>query len=557
MLSAFKYKQQDSTSCNFGRAKVISICETCTVALFFFAMLLTIILIAASDSIDYFARSQYALPHICLALLGAALFLVMAFLVFRLEKVNKKIDSYSVVLVVVVQLILCCVQIVSAHEVCFIGSWDSGGLFTAAWNMTHDWTGLPDAPLGWNEYFTPEWLDQYSSMYPNNRFLLGLLCGLLSLCSAIGFSNPSTCIFLLCVLNSLIILLSGLMLFMFLHKEYNAVSALIGWMFYFVLIGMSSWFLVPYSDSLALFFPIFILWLSPQLFSKRKANCYVALFCILLVSTIGYCIKPQSVFILFAVVLVLGLSWARRMIPQQSTMKSLIFRIVTATAVAICGIGTGLLLKEVVVSPVESELSIDVNAAFSPAHFFMMGLNDVSDGGFYADDVVFSESFSTNDERNKADIDRALSRVDDYGLLGTAMHLVKKQLVNWGDGSFAWGEEGGAAGFYSIIYSNDSTLYSDRVNSDLSGVDSIPYAIYKCIFQIVWIAVIIGMLPVFSGKKSRFFWICVLSIFCLMIFELMFEARSRYLYIYVPIMICLMVDNLYCSRFDSRITLAD
>lgn len=548
MLSVAKHKPLDSTNRNYSAAKFISFCKACVAALFLTIMLSTVVLVAASDSVDYFSRHQFILPHVCLAILGIALLLAISYFAVRFDELNNIVDKYCGLLVFLAQFSLFCIQVISAYEACFIGSWDSGGLFTAAWNITHDWSGLPGAPSGWNDYFTLEWLEQYSSMYPNNHFLLGLFCGLLSFCSAAGISDPSICILLLCVLNSAIVLISAQLLFLFLREQYGSVCAVIGWLLYFILIGMSAWFLVPYSDSLALLFPTLVLWLSSRLYSRRKPIRYAALFSIFLVSTIGYCLKPQCVFMLFAVLVVVGMSWIRRLISMSPAMRLFLSRIVATIVISICGIGLGLLAKGAFVGPVESDLNIDTNASFSPAHFLMMGLNDVSDGGFYADDVWFSESFSTNVERNHADMDRAFSRIREYGVWGMIDHLTKKQLVNWGDGSFAWGEEGGSAGFYSIIYRNESALYSDRIYGDISGVDSIYYAIYKCIIQIAWIAVLVGMLSIRLRNRTPYFWICMISILFLAIFELTFEARARYLYIYVPIMIALLVDNLWSRR---------
>ena len=72
----------------------------------------------------------------------------------------------------------------------------------------------------------------------------------------------------------------------------------------------------------------------------------------------------------------------------------------------------------------------------------MMGLNDVSDGAFYAEDVEYSKSFDTAEERTKANKKVAIERVKNYGIMGLGKHTIKKVLGTYNDGTFGWWNEG-------------------------------------------------------------------------------------------------------------------
>ena len=84
----------------------------------------------------------------------------------------------------------------------------------------------------------------------------------------------------------------------------------------------------------------------------------------------------------------------------------------------------------------------DADKAFGWQHYLMMGLNNSTDGAWSEDDYYFTQTFSTNNERNEANIQEAKRRIKEMGIGGLLQHLCRKQLVNYGDGTFAWNVEG-------------------------------------------------------------------------------------------------------------------
>ena len=167
----------------------------------------------------------------------------------------------------------------------------------------------------------------------------------------------------------------------------------------------------------------------------------------------------------------------------------------------------------------------------------MMGLNPGTNGGFLEDDVTYTYSQPT-DERTQADTEMIRKRLEDYGPAGLLEHLEKKLLSNYGDGTWAWGAEGD---FYKEILENKNQGMSPFLKS-IYYYDGDRYTYFCSYSQMVWILLLSGCFLAFLFRKEdqgRKGFIIMLSLVGLTLFELIFEARARYLYCYVPLYLLL------------------
>ena len=88
-----------------------------------------------------------------------------------------------------------------------------------------------------------------------------------------------------------------------------------------------------------------------------------------------------------------------------------------------------------------SGIILDSSQTFGMSHFLMMGNNEEGGGVYSEDDVIYSKSFATPQERKKANIQRAFERIKDMGTVGYSRFLAKKILTVYNDGTYAWAEK--------------------------------------------------------------------------------------------------------------------
>lgn len=511
--------------------------------LFFLFALSICVALVFYDSTFFFYKRDFAIPFlalfaISLVLLGIAIRLFSGRLNSRASSGAKKVD----ICVYVISAVLLVVHLFVAYQTRFLGSWDNGGLYTAAWNAVHGWSGIPSAPEGWNEYFTKDLFNQYFSNYPNNIFLVSLMMGVMSILKSLGINGFSAPLLVFTCLNSVLYIASGVLLYGILKSRCSQAVSFFGFIAFVVLVGFSPWFLVAYSDSLVIVVPVAICWLVTKMEGQPLSRSCPKMGVIAFIGLVGYFIKPQVIFILAAVFLVYVLPRVASILRSYRVSKCL-----PIIASLLAGVAIALSVKGIAGYTVSDAFEIDEGQSFSATHFFMMGLNDVSNGGFCAEDVFFSQSYSSKAERNAADLSRALERISEKGVDGVALHSLKKQLTLWGDSSFGWNQEGGLAGTYTIMLKNSPSPFTLYLAADLETDGQVVGTPYGVVVQIVWLVIVLSLLSAAKiGRNSRFVAVLMISILCLGAFELCFEARSRYLLAYVPVIIllaCLALDN--------------
>jgi hypothetical protein len=259
-------------------------------------------------------------------------------------------------------------------------------------------------------------------------------------------------------------------------------------------------------------------------------------FAITILSVLGYKLKPQVLIVFIAIFMISAINTLR------TRNKNGIIRKVLAIAV---GFICALVISKMAVSSMKIE--IDDNKTFNIQHFFMMGMNPEDMGIWSENDVNFSGSFDTAETRNAEDMKLALERIKDMGVVGVSKQLVRKTLTNYCNGTFCWAGEG--TFFVKVLEEKSSPisgllrgLYYTRGCADIGKY----YAVWANFEQMLWLTVL--MLSVFSAftQKSSEKNVIMLAIIGLTIFELLFEARARYLYTYVPLYIVLAIYGIDC-----------
>lgn len=430
-------------------------------------------------------------------------------------KVFKFISKNLNIIIGIMFVLLFLAQVVIEKNIYFETSWDAEHIINTAINFAKN--GVFEN----NNYYD---VYPYFSVYPNNLFLAAIFS---VIGKVVANFNIEKLYEVLILIDIILVDLSGIIMLKTIKnitesKLVKLVSAIL----FITLIGFSPWFMVPYSDTYAILFPITVLYNYTVKEKKWYNYLMIGLF-----SYAGYLIKPTAIIVLIAIAIIeiyKALFKIKDMNKNKVKEYSKNLLCLVLGIVIVFGINVG--LKKAINYKVEKDYS------FSLWHYFMMGLSQDTTGCFNSGDVTNSLGMDTYEHRvenNKKVFKERIKELSESKKMGS--FYLKKLLVNYNDGTFAWGREGW---FYKTLKENDSKL-SKALKSFYYNEGS-HFDMFTSIMQTIWLGMIIfititAIFGKFENKKSVIF----LSIIGLTLFTLIFEGRARYLYLYSPYYIIL------------------
>lgn len=512
-------------------------------------LFLGICLFVLQGFIEQFCKKHFTLPNLVVLLIDLVFVAATVFIAIRyrrgIERALDKIVNRGLVLAL--SAVLFFVLLYIAKNVYFLTGWDVDVVINSA-------VSISQGGVASEGYFT---------YYPNNVFLVYLFSFILKVNSAIGVFPENNGIFAIIALQCMLFAATAYLVYSVCYELTKKKSAsLLAFIVFFLLVGLSPWVMIPYSDAMGLIFPILIFRIY-QLSCVAKGRVMpVALWCInALVAFIGFKIKPQLVimFIALIIVEVLRTVFIRR--KNLKVLKKGLINIVACLLVFVIAIAAFSIF-----SATQSAIGLYKEDEIGFPHFLMMGLNRETDGVYLYDDVLFSLSFETKAERDRENIRVAFERIREMGFFGLIDHTVRKSLVNFGDGSFAWGVEGY---FFKEILPEPNGSVAPWLRS-FYYEDGENYRLFEDSMQAIWLAVLMfsGTVALYivrnKGKKGLEASVLTLSLIGLSLFETLFEARARYLLTYAPIFIICAIIGLftlikiinekYCKRSEKNDT---
>jgi len=373
----------------------------------------------------------------------------------------------------------------------------------------------------------------YFSMYQNNLVLVALFGAVARLTTFLGLAEHAYFAILIfqCVINWGTGVLHCMLVRRLSSSDFAAASACL---FYTLLVGISPWASIPYSDSVALFFPTAILAVYALMKRTGSAGLF-RLFLIAFLSYFGYRIKPQAMILLIAIVMVEGF-------------------------VAICGRGlrigrgaaknaaacmTGFLCAVILCNTMAAKVDIEIdrNKSFGLPHFLMMGLNMEEFGAYHQRDVSSSWRAETREARTQMNLRVTAERLSEMGPVGFAQLMIRKTLTNYNDGTFCWGGEGA---FYRELLPETDGFFAPLMRNLFYGPKEVYqgeygqyYGLWRNVVQATWLLVLLLTIAGVLSRQNKAVAVTMLAIIGLTVFEMLFEARARYLYCYVPLYILL------------------
>jgi len=301
-----------------------------------------------------------------------------------------------------------------------------------------------------------------------------------------------------------------------------------------VFITLSSWVTTFYSDSVGLLFPIATLYLYIKILDSESSR-YKVLIALLagILLGVGFLVKPTIIIVAVAIVIVFIMNNAD-IDKRRILLRGFLYSTVVAAFAILSFLGVrGFMLDK---------MKIQINS-LPESHFIMIGLkkacysqnsNLCLYGAYNEADAVKYSKFGSMDEYRSYTYSEIKKILAGYGIGGYLEYLSEKGAWVLGDGTFyAYGE--GAGGNVAM----NSNFYGSSLVKDILHIKGAYYEVIIHTFQIIWFAILILLLlPIYKrAKTSQVMLIIYLSLFGILLFTLIFEGRSRYLYLYVPLFI--------------------
>lgn len=354
--------------------------------------------------------------------------------------------------------------------------------------------------------YTTAGSDAYLTLYKNNVLIVAITAFIKGL-PLIG-ENYLT----LLAINALLVNIAGLITCLVIKELVSRKAGVLSIIITAPLLLLSPWIIIPYSDTFTIIIPILVFYI--YIVTKKWWKYGLIVF----LSILGYFIKPTSIIMLIAILIieVSRYRWKKPSINKDFWLRTLAI---------VNGLLLAFLIKYVSYSYINYHQVENVTPA-SPTHYLAMGQNEETCGQYSqldVDEMKNGPSF---------EIQKFCNRIANRSILKHSEFFIKKLLVNYDDGTFAWGSEGS---FYREVPERNnpisgiitSFIYNDGEHNNW----------FNQLEQSIWLLVLFGCILMAKKHPSREESILELSLIGLFLFVMIFEARARYLFCFAPIFV--------------------
>lgn len=376
----------------------------------------------------------------------------------------------------------------------------------------------------------------YLSLYPNNLPLLAI--DRLGVAVAKAFSLAPDAV--LIPLNGICVAVSLYAVHAVVVRVAGRGSALVAQLVTLVLVGTSPWLAVPYTDFYAMPFAVGAVALAtkalaPGTRSRRIVLWLGALACV----SVAYAIKTTPVVIAIAAVLTVVVAIFDHDVRPGRRAAGI--AACAAASVAFVALGLGLSAAATSVSGLDAA---HIDTSVSPPLLWWVALGS-AEGRSPTGEVTYGsysrQMVNALDHHSQTQMKAYAAGVlaqawTDRGPWGTLAFYGNKAAWNWGDGMFgAWWEGlDGAPGALA-----PATGVTGAVH-ELNGLHGSAYPWRADLTQALWLALLVvagaGLLRAPYRRETL---LLALSVLGIAAFTVVLQGRARYLFAFVPLVVCL------------------
>ncbi len=308
----------------------------------------------------------------------------------------------------------------------------------------------------------------------------------------------------------------------------------------FLLVECSALKMIPYTDAYAVSFSVMAAYfylLSRDSDKESGENLllkgrfaegrrYLFLILALVNAGLGGLIKP-SVYIMIIAVMIMEIMRLR--------VRGWLYLLVDLLLVLALMFGIGK-YKEHMIEYLGLEYNEDISTGWQ--YFLMLGQNETTTGVHNPQDAAILGEFQheTKEVRHKVELQRAFERLLEKGFPGAPYFFLQKLVMVFNDATFGW-----AGTWVESYYEGDSVLASGTSRTErLRDIywNGRWTGAYYTICQLAWYIVIIGLPGICLMKKRNMGYdLLLLSCLGILFYQMLFEARSRYLFVFLPLLI--------------------
>ncbi|WP_027216032.1 hypothetical protein [Butyrivibrio fibrisolvens] len=258
----------------------------------------------------------------------------------------------------------------------------------------------------------------------------------------------------------------------------------------------------------------------------RKNNQSFLLYVVLgVMLSYGYLVKPTFFIAYIAIIMIIVVRIIQQKLYKQVSAFIVSMCVSTIILTSICNM----------IVPISEE---DAQRWQMPAtHYFMMGMNSADNGGYVQDDVMYTKSFETPEEKKAANISMLKERVSEMGIGGTIKFItINKTYRTWGNSSLN-------APMYLVREPLNESILHEFVLEN--GKYYKLFNLYCWIYHLFMLAGLFlsGLFAIKNNSEDLIIRISRLTILGLFAFLSIWECNSRYLVAFLPMIVLVSTDG--------------
>lgn len=463
------------------------------------------------------------LPNQVLLLIALAGMALCIFLFWRLKDFELSLQANwgANGILALLFLALYFVNVWVAKEIGFYPPWDIMVTRGVAYEIAYE------RPMGY--YY-------YLSMYPNNIPISYILGKLYRRAMAMQ-SYPYFYDFIWIQVNCALISLAGYISCLLVKKMTKKLMPVVAAFFlYLVLVGISPWKIAPYTDTYGLVFPITCIYF--YICYKKAARAWMKYLCVFLSIVAGMCggfIKPNVYIVVIALL-------GSEMVCFLANYKKKWQYILAEIALVVVLAAGGNAYRNHIINEIGLDYNVEIEASWQC--YLYMGLNEEATGSHNGDVGALIGEFQTSkSDRNRAALNRAFERMKDRGFWGSIYFYLRKMVMTFNDGAFGGKTEVWIYDDYPIALASNTALtqrlrsifWTNEFHYDVAG--------YNTLCQLVWIFSLLGIpgICLCKNKEEEDYNILILCFLGVFFYQMLFEARARYLFVFLPLFLPIAV----------------